>query len=49
MIEGYGIESGALREAPQDTASVWLYVAPDGNEQSLLQTRLGIGVQALES
>lgn len=49
MIEGYGIQSGALREAPQDTASVWLCVAPDANEQVLLQKRLGIGAQALES
>jgi len=49
MIEGYGIECGALREALQDTASVWLCVAPDANEQSLLQKRLGIGAQALES
>ncbi|MFJ3485416.1 magnesium transporter CorA family protein [Pseudomonas sp. NPDC090202] len=49
MIEGYGIQSGALRETLQDKACVWLCVAPDAEEQQLLQGRLGIGAQALES
>jgi magnesium transporter len=49
MIEGYGIQSGALQQAPQDKASVWLCVAPDAAEQRVLQGHLGIGVQALES
>jgi magnesium transporter len=49
MIEGYWIQAGALQEAPEDEASIWLCVAPDANEQLSLRRRLGIGAQALES
>ncbi|KQN48688.1 magnesium transporter [Pseudomonas sp. Leaf48] len=49
MIEGYCIQSGALCNASEDEANIWLSIAPDAAEQSELQRRLGIGSQAMES
>ena len=49
MIDSYSIQDGSLCATPGDHASVWLCVAPDADEQSLLRNRLGIGAQALES
>ncbi|AHD15405.1 magnesium transporter [Pseudomonas sp. FGI182] len=49
MIECYRTENGALHAAPEEQASVWLCIAPDTVEQSLLCSRLGVGAQVLES
>ncbi|MDH0748885.1 magnesium transporter CorA family protein [Pseudomonas sp. GD03842] len=49
MIDGYCIESGALRAAPETHAEVWLCTAPDALEQKALQERLGVGAQAIAS
>ncbi len=49
MIEGYGIDCGALHRTSEDQATVWLCVAPDAAEQLDLHRRLGIGAQAIES
>ncbi|MFJ4157581.1 magnesium transporter CorA family protein [Pseudomonas sp. NPDC089752] len=48
MIECYRTESGALREATEDQASIWLCVAPNDAEQVRLCERLGVSTQALE-
>ncbi|HWH87667.1 MAG TPA: magnesium transporter CorA family protein [Pseudomonas sp.] len=49
MIEGYCIDRGALCEAAEDDATIWLVVAPNATEQATLQTRFGVGMQVLES
>ncbi|MFK3799988.1 MULTISPECIES: magnesium transporter CorA family protein [unclassified Pseudomonas] len=49
MVEGYCIQSGALRAAPEHNAEVWLCIAPDAHQQVALQARLGISAQAMES
>ncbi|MDP9523159.1 magnesium transporter CorA family protein [Pseudomonas putida] len=49
MIEGYCINDGALCPTAVSAASVWLSIAPDDAERSILQQRLGISAQALES
>ncbi len=49
MIEYYLAVDGALLEAPEERASVWLCVAPDATEQSRLCECLGVSAQSLES
>lgn len=49
MIEYYLAVDGALLEAPEERASVWLCVAPDAAEQSRLCECLGVSAQSLES
>ncbi|PES03745.1 magnesium transporter, partial [Bacillus cereus] len=49
MIEYYLAVDGALLEAPEERASVWLCVAPDATEQSRLCDCLGVSAQSLES